>query len=72
MPFFVYRVQPENKLEHIETFEKYREAKVKVNTLRKSEPDDSEDIIRMIHATNKSNAEKLILAPRDERIIGDE
>jgi len=72
MPFFVYRVQPENKLEHIETFEKYREAKVKVNTLRKIEPDDSEDIIRMIHATNKSNAEKLILAPRDERIIGDE
>jgi hypothetical protein len=72
MPFFVYRVQPENQLEHIETFENYREAKVKVNQLRKSEPEDSEDIIRMIHATNRSNAEKLILAPRDERIIGDE
>ncbi len=72
MPFFVYRVQPENKLQHIDTFEKYREAKVKVNEMRKSEPEDSEEIIRMIHASSKSNAEKLILAPRDERIIGDE
>ncbi len=71
MPFFVYRISPENKLEHVETFEKYREAKVKVNALRKSEPDDSDNICRMIHATNKSNAEKLLLAPRDERIIGE-
>ncbi len=71
MPFFVYKISPENKLEHVETFEKYREAKLKVNELRKTEPTDSEMICRMIHATNKSNAEKLLLIPRDERIIGD-
>ncbi|MCP3668850.1 MAG: hypothetical protein GY814_00115 [Gammaproteobacteria bacterium] len=71
MPYFVYHITSTNKLEHIETFEKYREAKVKVNALRKSEPDDSDTICRMIHATNRSNAEKLLLAPRDERIIGE-
>jgi len=71
MPFFVYRITEETKLEHVETFEKYREAKLKVNEMRKTEPEDSEVVWRMIHATNKSNAEKLILTPRDERIIGD-
>lgn len=71
MPYFVYRIAPGNKLEYTKTFEKYREAKVKVNELRKSEPEDSDVVCRMIHATNKSNAEKLLLIPRDERIIGD-
>ncbi len=71
MPYYVYKISPENKLEHVEAFEKYREAKVKVNELRKTEPAESEMICRMIHATNKSNAEKLLLTPRDERIIGE-
>ena len=71
MPFFVYRIAQENKLEYIETFEKYRDAKVRLNKLRKAEQEGSEIICRMIHATNRSNAERLLLAPRDERIIGD-
>ncbi len=71
MPFFVYRIAPENTLEHIETFEKYRDAKLKLNELRKAEQEGSKVISRMIHAANRSNAERLLLAPRDERIIGD-
>ena len=71
MPFFVYRIMPENKLEHIETFEKYRDAKVKLNALRKAEHDGSDVICRMIHAASRSNAERLLLAARDDRIIGD-
>jgi len=71
MPYFVYKIEPENKLEHIDTYEKYRAAKVKINELRKAESDGSEIVWRMIHAANKSNAEKLLLIPRDERIIGD-
>ncbi len=71
MPFFVYRIMPENKLEYIETFEKYRDAKVKLNTLRKAEPVGSDSVCRMIHAASRDNAERLLLAPRDERIIGD-
>ncbi len=71
MPYFVYRIEPDNKLEYIASFENYRDAKVKVNELRKEERAESDVICRMIHAANKSNAEKLLLAPRDERIIGD-
>jgi hypothetical protein len=71
MPYFVYKIEPENKLEYIESYEKYREAKLKLNELRKTEGVDSEIICRMIHAANRANAEKLLLAPRDNRIIGD-
>ena len=71
MPYFVYRIKSENKLEYIESYEKYRDAKLKVNELRKVEGTESDVIFRMIHAANKSNAEKLLLVPRDERIIGD-
>lgn len=71
MPYFVYRIESENKLKYVESYEKYREAKLKVNELRKQESDDSEVVCRMIHAANRSNAEKLLLAPRDDRIIGD-
>ncbi len=71
MPYFVYRIEPENKLNYIDNYEKYRDAKLKVNELRKGESADSEVICRMIHAANRSNAEKLLLVPRDDRIIGD-
>ena len=71
MPYFVYRIEPENKLEYIDNYENYREAKLKVNELRKQETTESEIVCRMIHAANRSNAEKLLLAPRDNRIIGD-
>lgn len=71
MPYFVYRIKPENKLEYIESYEKYRDAKLKVNELRKVEAVASDVIYRMIHAANRPNAEKLLLVPRDERIIGD-
>jgi hypothetical protein len=71
MPYFVYRIEQENKLEYVDNFENYREAKLKVNELRKAESKDSEVIFRMIHAANRANAEKLLLAPRDDRIIGD-
>ncbi len=71
MPYFVYRIKPENKLEYIESYEKYRDAKVKINELRKSENIESEVVCRMIHAANRPNAEKLLLVPRDDRIIGD-
>lgn len=71
MPFYVYRIAVDNKLEHIETFEKYRDAKLKLNTLRKAGRQEADVTFRMIHASNRANAERLLLAPRDERIIGD-
>ena len=69
MPYFVYNIQESpKKLEHLETFAKYREAKEFVKAKR-AESGDIESI-RMIFARNDVEAEKLLKTPREERVIG--
>ena len=71
MPYFVYRIQEKpRKLDHLETFPAYKEAKVYVREQRK-QSDDVESI-RMIFARNDIEAEKLLTAPREERVIGED
>jgi len=72
MPYFVYRVEEPKKLQHLDTKEKFQEAKSLVRSLRAEQADDDQAIIRMIFARNTSEAEKLLSAPKDERIIGEE
>jgi hypothetical protein len=72
MPYFVYSVGPGKRLEHLDTFPKYREAREYVRNHRGQEDQDPEVLIRMMHANNQAEAEKLLLAPRDNRIIGDD
>ena len=72
MPYFVYRIAPEKRLEHIDTFEKYRDAKLCLRELYKTEDDNSESVCRMMFAETMSKAEQLLLAPRDDRMIGDD
>ena len=71
MPYFVYRIQEKpRKLDHLETFPSYKDAKVYVREQRQQ----SEDVesIRMIFAHNDIEAEKLLTAPREERVIGED
>ena len=71
MPYFVYKIQESpKKLEHLETFAKYREAKEFVRGKR-AESGEVEGI-RMIFARNDIEAEKLLKTPRDERVIGED
>lgn len=71
MPYFVYNIQESpKKLEHLETFDKYREAKEFVRA-RRAESGEIESI-RMIFARNDVEAEKLLRTPRDERVIGED
>jgi hypothetical protein len=71
MPYFVYKVQESpRKLEHLETFAKYREAKEYVREKRAE--GGSIEGIRMIFAHNDVEAEKLLKTPRDERVIGED
>ena len=72
MPYFVYKIFPGNQLEYLDTFAKYRDAKQLVFTRRKAEPEASEVVIRMMHAKNQAEAERLLTAPRDDRVIGDD
>jgi hypothetical protein len=72
MPYFVYRIHPNNRLENMDILEKYRDAKVMVRELWAKEEKDSGVEVRMIFAETQGEAEKLLSAPRDERIIGDD
>ena len=71
MPYFVYRIQEKpRKLDHLETFPSYKEARIYVREQRQQ----SEEVesVRMIFARNDIEAEKLLTAPREERVIGED
>lgn len=71
MPYFVYRIQDKpRKLDHLETFASYKDAKAYVRESRQ-QSDDIESV-RMIFARNDIEAEKLLITPRDERVIGED
>ena len=70
MPYFVYKIKEPRSLEHMETFAKYREARSYVR--EKREASGSVEGVRMIFAKNEIEAEKLLLTPREERVIGED
>jgi len=78
MPYFVYYVttNPANNtktLEYIDTKDSYREARALARETRtnmdRSNPNRE---CRMIFAKNDVAAEKLLSAPREERVIGED
>jgi len=78
MPYFVYYVtiNPSNNtkaLEHVETFEEFKEAR---NLAREKRAEIGRENTlrdcRLIHAKNSVEAEKLLSAPREERIVGED
>ena len=75
MPYFVYRIIEQDKqkeLEHLDTFTKYQEAKQAVRSKRADKAEDDPADYRMIFAKNEVEAETLLKAPRDERVIGED
>jgi hypothetical protein len=78
MPYFIYYVTTNpatntKKLEHIDTVEKYKEARALAREKRAAmEPQDQNRECRMIFAKNQVEAEKLLSAPREERVIGED
>lgn len=72
MPYFVYRILPPKKLEHLDTTDKYQEAKKLVRGLRAELGPESVNSVRMIFAKTQGEAEKLLSMPREERVIGED
>ncbi len=72
MPYFVYRISKLRKLKHLDTKENYREARDLVRSLRGESGSTTIKSIRMIFANNSTEAEKLLSAPREERVIGED
>lgn len=78
MPYFVYYVTINpatntKKLEYIETHDTFKAARNMARDKR-AEIRDAENLrdCRMIFAKNQVEAEKLLSAPREERVIGED
>ncbi len=76
MPYFVYNIveHPESgvkKLTYLDSYPDYRAAREHVRKERDRLIDakDTEVLCRLVHAKNDVAAEKLLSAPRDDRII---
>jgi hypothetical protein len=72
MPYFVYRIAPPRRLEYVDVFESYRDARVAVRRCREQEPQETGNEYRLIFAGQQGEAEKLLSIPRDERVIGED
>lgn len=78
MPYFVYYITeiPETKvkkLNYIDDFTNFKEARSLAREKRGELTAESEyQDCRLIFAKNKVEAEKLLSAPREERVIGED
>lgn len=72
MPYYIYRLREPQQLEYIDVRDKYKDAKSAVQNLREEQAADDPSNVRMVFARSSGEAEKLLSAPRDERVIGEE
>jgi len=75
MPYFVYQIIEKDKikeLQHLDTYSKYQEAKKVVRSKRAEKAADDPADYRMIFAKSEVEAETLLKAPREERVIGED
>lgn len=77
MPYFVYHIVIDveaNKkaLTHVQTCDNYKEARALARSKRAEGELAANEDVRMIFAKNQVEAEKLLSAPREERVIGED
>lgn len=77
MPYFVFHIthQPDTSaktIKHLETFSDYKEARQFARDGRAGLDKGSNEDVRLIFAKNLVEAEKLMSAPREERVIGED
>jgi hypothetical protein len=72
MPYYVYRVSPDRRLEYVDTKDKYQDAKALVRRLRDESGAQDPGTVRLVFAKSTGEAEKLLSTPRDERVIGED
>lgn len=72
MAYFVYKMFPNRKLELINSFEKYREARDHAREMRKAIADEDTYVIKLIHAKHQTEAERLLTTEREARPAGEE
>ena len=78
MPYYVYYVEQQEAadrkiLEHLETFDNFKAARTLARSKREAlRAAGSTRDCRLIFAKNQTEAEKLLSAPREERVVGED
>ena len=78
MPYFVYLITQHadshrKTLEHLETLDNFKDARNLARERRAQlKSGGSTGDCRLIFAKNRTEAERLLSAPRDERVIGED
>jgi hypothetical protein len=74
MPYFVYKISLATPvtLEYLDTKEKFVDARQLARALRAALEPETGQGIRLIFAQNMQEAEKLLSAPREERVVGED
>jgi hypothetical protein len=72
MPYYVYKIHPPKRLEHVDEFDTYREAKAFTRGKRQELSGDERCTVRMIFAPGKEQAERLLTQVREARPLGED
>ena len=73
MPFYIFKISPNEELEYLDSEEKYRSARDKVQALRRAAAENDDHTYRMIFASTVAQGEKLLSSSaKDDKIIGDD
>ena len=72
MPYFVYKVSENRRLEQVDAFERYRDAKQLARSMREQLPEDADYLVRVIFSGNGEEAARLLMEKREPRPMGEE
>jgi hypothetical protein len=72
MAYYVYKIYPPKRLDFLDEFDAYRDAKNFTRTKRKELTLEDDCTVRMIFAPSKQQAERLLKEAREARPMGED
>ncbi len=72
MPYFVYKVFPNKKVEEINSFGAYREARQFARDRREALTESDDYFVKVIFAGNADEAKRLLVTEREPRPLGED
>jgi hypothetical protein len=72
MPYYVFKIHPGKKLELVQAYDIYQEAKNQVRNMRAALTPADTYTPRVMFGKNPGDAEQLILTERPYQVIGEE
>jgi hypothetical protein len=72
MPYFVYKVFPDKRLEYMDVYDTFQEARTFARERRAELTPEAEHIVKVIFAGNEDQARVLLTMEREPRPLGED